>query len=154
AAVYLLVSLCLRASYTYLSLSFYFDRDHVALEGVGHFFRELVKEKRERAERLLKLQNRGGHFLFQDMQKPQAECERTLDAVEAIMALEKNLNQTVWDLHVVGSTHTPHLCDFLESHLLDEDVKLLKKMGNRVTNLLELAVLGEYLLERLSLKHN
>lgn len=48
---------------------FYFDRDDVALEGVSHFFRELAHEKRERAERLLKMQNqRGGRALFQDIQ--------------------------------------------------------------------------------------
>ena len=38
AAVNRLVNMQLRASYTYLSLGFYFDRDDVALEGVGHFF--------------------------------------------------------------------------------------------------------------------
>ncbi|KAL1771903.1 ferritin light chain [Sigmodon hispidus] len=57
AAVNRLVNLHLRASYTYLSLGFYFDRDDVALEGVGHFFRELADKKREGAERLLKMQN-------------------------------------------------------------------------------------------------
>ncbi|CAO2611569.1 Ferritin light chain 1 [Lemmus lemmus] len=57
AAVNRLVNLHLRASYTYLSLGYYFDQDDVALEGVGHFFRELAEEKRESAERLLKLQN-------------------------------------------------------------------------------------------------
>ena len=50
AAVNRLVNMQLRASYTYLSLGFYFDRDDVALEGVGHFFRELAREKREGAE--------------------------------------------------------------------------------------------------------
>ena len=69
AAVNRLVNMQLRASYTYLSLGFYFDHDSVALEGVGHFFRELAKEKREGAERLLKLQNqRGGRALFLDVQ--------------------------------------------------------------------------------------
>ncbi|KAF6288071.1 ferritin light chain [Rhinolophus ferrumequinum] len=43
AAVNRLVNLHLRASYTYLSLGFYFDRDDVALEGVSHFFRELAE---------------------------------------------------------------------------------------------------------------
>jgi len=69
AAVNRLVNMHLRASYTYLSLGFYFDRDDVALEGVRHFFRELAEEKREGAERLLKMQNqRGGRALFQDVQ--------------------------------------------------------------------------------------
>ena len=52
AAVNRLVNMQLRASYTYLSIGFYFDRDDVALEGVGHFFREVAKEKREGAESL------------------------------------------------------------------------------------------------------
>nr|KAF6268615.1 hypothetical protein mMyoMyo1_005355 [Myotis myotis] len=69
AAVNRLANLHLRASYTYLSLGYYFDRDDVALEGVGHFFRELAEKKREGAEHLLKLQNkRGGRILFQDVQ--------------------------------------------------------------------------------------
>ena len=39
----------LRASYTYLSLGFYFHRDDEALEGVDHVFCELAEEKREGA---------------------------------------------------------------------------------------------------------
>ncbi|XP_006160239.1 ferritin light chain isoform X1 [Tupaia chinensis] len=160
AAVNRMVNLHLRASYTYLSLGFYFDRDDVALEGVGHFFRELAEEKREGAERLLKMQNqRGGRALFQDVQKPsQDEWGKTLDAMEAALALEKTLNQALLDLHALGSTHTdPHLCDFLETHFLDEEVKVIKKMGDHLTNLRRLggpqAGLGEYLFERLTLKH-
>ena len=38
AAINRLLNMHLQASYTYLSLGFYFDRDNVALEGVGHFF--------------------------------------------------------------------------------------------------------------------
>ena len=36
-----------RPCYTYLSLGFYLDRNIVALEGVGHFFSKLAKEKLE-----------------------------------------------------------------------------------------------------------
>ena len=50
AAVNRLVNMQLWASYTYLSLGFYFDRDDVALEGVSHFFRELAKKKSEGAQ--------------------------------------------------------------------------------------------------------
>uniref|UniRef100_A0A8D2DPS5 Ferritin n=1 Tax=Sciurus vulgaris TaxID=55149 RepID=A0A8D2DPS5_SCIVU len=112
AAVNRLVNLHLQASYTYLSLGYYFDRDDVALEGVGHFFRELAEEKREASERLLKMQNqRGGRALFQDVQKPsQDEWGNTQDAMEAALALEKNLNQAILDLHALGSTRTdPHV---------------------------------------------
>ena len=140
---------------------FYFDRDDVALEGVGHFFRELAKEKREGAERLLKLQNqRGGRALFLDVQKPsQDEWGKTQDAMEAALLVEKNLNQALLDLHGLASAHgDPHICDFLENHFLDEEVKLINKMGDHLTNLRRLAGpqagLGEYLFERLTLKHD
>ncbi|XP_058403393.1 ferritin light chain-like [Diceros bicornis minor] len=161
AAVNRLVNMYLRASYTYLSLGSYFDRDDVALEGVCHFLRELAEEKREGAERLLKMQNqRGGRALFQDLQKPsQDEWGNTLQAMEAAMALEKNLNKALLDLHALGSAHSdPHLCDFLENHFLEEEVKLIKKMGDHLTNIHRLAGpqagLGEYLFERLTLEHD
>ncbi|EHA97713.1 Ferritin light chain 1 [Heterocephalus glaber] len=131
AAVNHLVNLHLRASYTYLSLGYYFYRDDVALAGMGHFFRELAKEKSEGAEHLLKMQNqRGGRVLFQDVQKSsEDEWGKTLDSMEVALALEKNLNQALLDLHALGSAKTdPHLCDFLEKHFLDEEVKLIKKI--------------------------
>ncbi|KAL1776820.1 ferritin light chain 1 [Sigmodon hispidus] len=112
--------------------------------------------------------NHGGLALFQNVQKPsQDEWDKTLEAMKAALALEKNLNQALLDLHSLGSICTdPHLCDFLENHFLDEEVKLIKKMGNHLTNLRRVAgpqpeqtvmpqsSLGEYLFERLTLKHD
>ncbi|XP_053528632.1 ferritin light chain-like [Artibeus jamaicensis] len=138
AAINCLANVHLRASYTYLSLGFYFDPDDVALEGVGHFFRELVEKKREGSERLLKLQNqRSCRILLQDVAKPsQDEWGKTQDTMEAALALEKTPNQALLDLHALASTHTdPHLCDFLENHFLNKEVKLLKKMGDHLTNI-------------------
>ena len=79
--------------------------------------------------------------------------------MEAASNMEKNLNQALLDLHALGSAWTdPHLCNFLESHFLDEEVKLIKKVGDHLTNLHGLAGpqagLGEYLFERLTLKHD
>ncbi|XP_077649751.1 ferritin light chain-like [Urocitellus parryii] len=72
-----------------------------------------------------------------DMQKPfQDEWSKILDAMEATLALEKNLNQAILDLHTLGSTSTdPHLCDFLENYFLNEELKLIKKIGHHLTNL-------------------
>ncbi|XP_059132703.1 ferritin light chain 1-like [Peromyscus eremicus] len=129
---------------------------------------------------LLKMQNeRGGRALFQDVQKPsQDEWGKSQEAMEAALVLEKSLNQALLDLHALASAGTdPHLCDFLENHFLenhflDEEVKLIKKMGNHLTNLCRVdgpqpaqtgvpvqtgvpsPSLGEYLFERLTLKHD
>uniref|UniRef100_A0A2K6STT6 Ferritin n=1 Tax=Saimiri boliviensis boliviensis TaxID=39432 RepID=A0A2K6STT6_SAIBB len=130
----------------------YLHRDDVALEGTSHFFQESAEEKRQGYERLPKMQNqRGGRALFQDIQKPaRDEWGKTLGAVEAAALL---------DLHALGSACTdPHLCDFLESHFLDEDVKIIQKMGDHLANLHRLAGpqpgLGESLFQRLTLKHD
>ncbi|XP_045691275.1 ferritin light chain-like [Phyllostomus hastatus] len=161
AAVNLLANLHLRASYTYLSLGFYFDGNDSVLQGMGHFFQELTEEKCEGSEGLLKLQNQhGGRILLQEVAKPsQDEWGKIQDAMEAALNLEKTLNQALLDLHALAFTHIdPHLCDFLENHFLDEEVKLLKKMGDHLTNIRRLgspqAGMGEYLFDRLTLKHN
>ena len=100
---------------------------------MGHFFHELAEKKQECAKRLLKMQNQGsGHILLQEVLRPsQDEWGETQDAMGAAAALEKNLNQALVDLHALASTHTDrHLCEFLEDHVLDEQVKLIKKMGD------------------------
>ena len=142
AAINHLASLHLRASYPYLSLGFYFNCDVVALRGVDHFFQDLAKEKHEDGEQLLKLQNQqGGRIFFQDVAKPsQDEWGKTQDSMKAAVKMEKNLNQALLDMHSLGSAHTDlHLCDFLQNHFLDGDVKLMKKMGYHLTSLHRLA---------------
>ena len=104
---------------------------------------------------------------FQEVTEMRVRAGRTQEAMEAALAMEKNLNQALLDLHALGSARAdPHLCDFLESHYLDKEVKLIKKMGNHLTNLRRVAgpqpaqtgapqgSLGEYLFERLTLKHD
>ncbi|EPY74454.1 hypothetical protein CB1_002018002 [Camelus ferus] len=78
--------------------------------------------------------------------------------MEAAILVEKNLNQALWDLRALGSARAdPQPWHFRESHFRDEQVKLIK-MGSLLTNLRRLAGpqagLGEYLFERLTLKHN
>ncbi|XP_034879460.1 ferritin light chain-like [Mirounga leonina] len=161
ASVNSLVNMYLRASNTYLSLGFYFDCSDVALEGLGRFFRELAQKKLEGAQELLVLQKqRSGSSLFQDVQKPSHDkWGKALDAMETAVVLEKNLNEALLDLHDLASTHADaHVCDFLESHFLGEEVKTIKKMGDHLTNLRRLscpqAGLGEYLFERLTLQRD
>ncbi|XP_006846706.1 PREDICTED: ferritin light chain-like [Chrysochloris asiatica] len=99
-------------------------------------------------------------ILITDLQKPsQDEWGRTLDAMEATLALEKNLNQSLLYLLAVGATHTDtHLYDFLENHFLDKEVKIIKKKDHHLTNLCRMASpqagLGRYLFKRCTLKHN
>ncbi|TKC36062.1 hypothetical protein EI555_007311 [Monodon monoceros] len=100
-----------------------------------------------------------GRALYQDARKPsQDEWGKTQDAVEAAVLREKNLNQALSDLRALGSARADsHLYDFRESRFLEEQVKLIKKMGDHLTNHRRLADpqagLGDYLFERLTLEH-
>ena len=103
---------------------------------------------------------RSGCTLFLEVQKlSQEKWGKTQDAIEAALLLETNLEQAILALHGLGSARAdPHICDFLENHSLDKEVKLIKKTGNHLTNLHRLAGpqagLDEYLFKRLTLKQD
>ncbi|PNJ22009.1 FTH1 isoform 6, partial [Pongo abelii] len=68
AAINRQINLELYASYVYLSMSYYFDRDDVALKNFAKYFLHQSHEEREHAEKLMKLQNqRGGRIFLQDI---------------------------------------------------------------------------------------
>ncbi|XP_059496642.1 uncharacterized protein LOC132206467 [Stegostoma tigrinum] len=130
----------------------YFDRDDVALPHFYQFFKHQSQEKREHAEKLLKFQNqRGGRVFLQDVKKPERdEWGNSLQAMQVALDLEKNVNQSLLDLHQLATAQTdPHLCDFLETHYLDEEVRIIKQLGDYITNLKRLGApengMGEYL---------
>ncbi|EMP35351.1 Ferritin heavy chain [Chelonia mydas] len=106
-------------SYVYLSMSFYFDRDDVALKNFAKYFLHQSHEEREHAEKLMKMQNqRGGRIFLQDIKKPDRDdWENGFTAVECTLHLEKNVNQSLLDLHKLATDRNdPHLCDFIELH--------------------------------------
>ncbi|KAJ7327236.1 hypothetical protein JRQ81_016995 [Phrynocephalus forsythii] len=134
AAVNQLMNLELYASYVYLSMSCHFDRDDVALSHVAEFLKEQSWEEREHAEKFLRYQNkRGGRVVLQDVKVTLLDLHK--------LAMEKG---------------DPHLCDFLESEFLEEQVKAIKQLGDHLTNLRRLGLpengMGEYLFDKLSLK--
>ncbi|XP_078094638.1 ferritin heavy chain B-like [Mustelus asterias] len=141
-----------------IRLSAYFDQVDVALSHFAEFFKEQSHEEWEHVEKLMEFQNkRGGRVILEDVQKPeQDEWSYGLEAMQSALQMEKNVNQSLLDLHKLSSGNTdPHLCDFLESHYLDEQVKMIKKLGDYITNLKRLGVpengMGEYLFDRLTL---
>ncbi|KAL0984385.1 hypothetical protein UPYG_G00140770 [Umbra pygmaea] len=127
-----LVNIKLTASYTFLSLGMYFNRDDVALPGFSTFFLEWSSKEREQAEKLLEYQNRrGGRVLLQNIAKPiREDWKGGVDALTFSLELQKTLNKSLLDIHSVANNHTdPHLCDFLEQHFLSDSHDTIKKLG-------------------------
>ena len=158
AAINRQINMELTASYVYLSMSCFFDRDDVALEHCSKFFKEQSHEEREHAEKLMKFQNkRGGRIFLQDIKKPERdEWGNVLEAMMCALELEKTVNRSLLDLHNLATEKAdPHLCDFLESHYLEEQVEAIKKLGDYITNLKRVGApqngLGEYLFDKYTL---
>ncbi|XP_028727678.1 ferritin, mitochondrial [Peromyscus leucopus] len=155
AAINRQINMELYASYVYLSMAYYFSRDDVALYNFSKYFLRQSLEEREHAEKLMRLQNqRGGRICLQDIKKPdQDDWESGLRAMECALLLEKSVNQSLLDLHTLASEKgDPHLCDFLETHYLHEQVKSIKELGDHVHNLVTMgapaAGLAEYLFDK------
>jgi len=150
------INLELYASYTYQSMAFYFDRDDVALKGFYKFFKHASDEEREHAEKLMKFQNqRGGRVVLQNIQKPdREEWESGLQAMQTALALEKNVNQSLLDLHKLADSHgDSQFCDWIESNFLTEQVEAIKELSDHITNLKRVGTgLGEYMFDKETLQ--
>lgn len=100
--------------------------------------------------------------------------------MQCALQLEKKVNQALLDLHKLASEHVdPHvscrkqpnfrstislskhlfsgfflqLCDFLESHYLNEQVEAIKKLGDYITNLSRMDAQNNKMAEYLFDKH-
>ncbi|GCB61806.1 hypothetical protein scyTo_0014391 [Scyliorhinus torazame] len=126
----------LTASYVYLSMAYYFERDDIALRNFAKFYLEQSLEEQEHAAKLMKFQNlRGGRIILKDIKKPkQDEWGNGLEAMEQALHLEKEL------------------CEFLESNYLTEQIVAIRRLGEHITNLKRLGApengMGEYLFDK------
>jgi ferritin heavy chain len=101
------INLELYAMYTYMSLSYYFNRDDVALPNFAEYFRKASHEEMEHAQIFMKFQNdRGGRVVLQDIKKPaKDEWGSGQEAMQAALELEKTVNQALLDLHKIADNH-------------------------------------------------
>ncbi|XP_059499797.1 ferritin, middle subunit-like [Stegostoma tigrinum] len=106
------INLELCSSYVYLSMFSYFDRDDVALQHFAELFKEQSHEEQEHSEKLMAFQNkRGGRVLLQDIKKPeQDEWGNGLEAMQRALQMEKDVNQSLLDLHKLSSGNTDPQC--------------------------------------------
>uniref|UniRef100_A0A8C8Z3Y3 Ferritin n=1 Tax=Prolemur simus TaxID=1328070 RepID=A0A8C8Z3Y3_PROSS len=152
AAVNSHINLVLHASYMYLSMAFYFDRDDVALKHFSRYFLRRSHQQREHAEKLMAMQNRrGGRICLRNVRKPNRDdWQGGLQAMECAFHLERSINQSVLELHQLATAKAdPQLCHFLESHCLNKQVKIIKELGGYLTNLRKLGALDAGLAESL-----
>ena len=85
------------------------------------------------------------------LQKPDRdEWGSALDAMQAALALEKTVNQSLLDMHKIASSHVdPQMCDWIEQHYLTEQVESIKSIADHITQLKRCGPgLGEYVYDK------
>ncbi|KAG9264159.1 ferritin, middle subunit-like [Astyanax mexicanus] len=94
-----------------------------------------------------------GSFPFTHQKPERDEWGTGLEAMQCALQLEKKVNQALLDLHNIASERgDPHLCDFLESNYLNEQVEAIKNLGDHITNLTKMDAgnnkMAEYLFDK------
>ncbi|XP_021325798.1 ferritin, lower subunit-like isoform X1 [Danio rerio] len=152
-----LINLKLTASYVYLSLGMYFDRDDVALPNFSKFFLERSHKERDHAEDLLEYQNtRGGRILLQTVAKPSRDdWKGGIDALAFSLEHQKSINRSLLEVHRVAGEHSdPHLSDFLEGKFFTDSHETIKTLGDylgslsRITSSDPHGKMAEYLFDK------
>lgn len=145
------INMELHANYVYTSMAYYFDRDDVALPGFHKYFKAAAKEERDHAESFMEFQNkRGGRVVLKDVPKPDRdEWDGGLEAMKAALELEKQVNQSIIDLHVLagekGDNHMTHYLD----EFLEEQVNGIKEIADYVRRLTRAGPgLGEHIFDQ------
>jgi len=145
------INIELHASYVFMSMAWYCDRDDVAMAGCHNLFKKRSDDARDHAEKIMKLQNkRGGKIVLQNVEKPERDSWGSAqDAMKAALEMEKNINKTLLDLHNIAEKHTDsQLCNWVEDHFLNESVEMIKKLSDYVTNLARAGSgLGEFMFD-------
>ncbi|XP_040570923.1 soma ferritin [Lepeophtheirus salmonis] len=132
------INMELYAFYSYLSMGAYFSRDDVALDGFAKFFYISASEETRHAQKLIDYQHlRGGKVVFETVQTPSVQSwDSPVDAMEAALNLEKNVNASLLHIHsVAAEKDDAQLCDFLESEYLKEQVEGIKSIGTLLTRM-------------------
>ncbi|XP_036290152.1 ferritin heavy chain-like [Pipistrellus kuhlii] len=152
------IHLELHASYVYLSIAFYFDRQDQALQRFAAFFLWQSREEWKHAQTLMELQNRrGGRIRLRDIRGPDhSQWESGLKAMKSALQMARMVNQSLRNLHQLAtSKHDAHLRGFLARHFLRQDVQFIYNLGASVSELRKLGAptssLEEYLFDKLAL---
>ncbi|KAL0587829.1 putative ferritin heavy polypeptide-like 19 [Plecturocebus cupreus] len=145
---------------TYLSMAFYFDQGDVALEHFDHYFLNQSDEKTEHAQELMRLQNHPVvTSAFPTSGSHGAKLgEQARDHGVHLPPGEERQLQPPGAAPAGHREERAPLCNFLESHFLNQQVKTMEELGGYLSNLRKMwapeAGLAEYLFDKLTLSHS
>jgi ferritin heavy chain len=124
------------ASYIYASLAAYFKRDGVALHGFAKYMSKQSDEEREHAQKFVDYVNRrGGRVVLEQIAKPITEIESPLKALEAVLALEKDVTTKIEQLYEISEEEKDVDLQFFLEEFINEQKTSLREISDMITNL-------------------
>jgi ferritin heavy chain len=127
----------LSASYQYLAMATYLDRESVALPGCRDFFKKQSDEEKMHAQLLIDYQNkRSGCVSFSNITLLKQEWNSAIEMFQLALVMESQINQCLLDLHKLADNQgDTHCCDFIESTFLSDQVDSAKQLSDLITQL-------------------
>ncbi|CAL4093304.1 unnamed protein product [Meganyctiphanes norvegica] len=139
------INMYLQSSYVYLAMSYHMERDDVSLPGFCSFFKGLSEKDQKSAKTLMKYQNkRGGRIVLAAIDAPsQQDWENPLEALQTVIDLEKQNNQSILQLHALGIAKSDaHIRHFLDNEYVLQNVDTIQRLGNLVTRVKRVGATG------------
>merc|ERR1712121_93358 len=132
------INMELCAGYVYIAIANYFNRVDQALPGFACFFKKSSIAVLKHGGALMEHQTkRGGKVVLQDISKPtRMEWGTPLEAMTAVLELEKTVTHTLQDLQTVATEKKDfHLADFIQKEFLVKKVNIIKQIGDCLTKI-------------------
>lgn len=133
------ISECMRDSYQYLAMSMYFDQAQIALPGFHKMFKAYSDREMSNAIKLMNYMNlRDGSNKLTGIKEPRVsvEWQDGETALKSALRMEKKANTKFMTiLNLALEKHDPHLKQFIEDKFLDQKVKVIKELGDKITQL-------------------
>ncbi len=124
----------LQAEHIYLAMSIWFERE--ALSGFASWLRAQAAEERTHAFRILEhLEDRGARVELGGIDKPAADYDSPLAAMQAALAHEKKVTGHIDDLYELARAEADHPAEVMLQWFVDEQVEEEKTFTQLVEQL-------------------
>ena len=131
------INMELNAFYFYLNLSSLFNNEKISLKNISNFFKKQSTEELGHAQKWIDyLNQRGGVVQLYVINKPiDIQAKYFTESFETSLKLEKEIHNNLLKLHKFASSkQDEHLCDFIESEFLTEQVKSQREFMDFIVN--------------------
>merc|ERR1712002_618118 len=123
------------AGYVYTALANFFTQVDQALPGFACYFKRASYAVNHHGVNMMEYQaKRGGKVVLEDICKPtRMEWGTPVEAMTAVLELEKTVTQTLQDLQAVAAEKKDfHLCDFIQKELVVKKVNIIQEIEKAV----------------------